>query len=506
MKRVRLFTACFLAGLLALCACSGTYKDIQEFWTAKNDDAQMAELTSKQASAPYAAPQSAALQTKTTDIKTTLTVQAQISMPKTTNIPVLQIAPRTIDQAFVDMLIKAFAKEKPVYAFDIGENSIFRTKEQTQKLLNEMEKELNDPNSVLSKIKSIDPDNYAISKKFLDSKIQSAENFLSGPNIPPKVADTSVVPKQLYNSTSNVAHGASMWFAEKPDILYTIAFGQNDDAKSYSIMLDRLDGKTYDTIDHYVSNTSDLASVGIGYQNALVQAKGLVASMGADYMSLAFSGKGRCGLYMEPFYSREVPTDEFYAFVFVRSYNGIQEHIQRSGFYGGATFSDSEANLLWNNEYLAVCIDKDGLRNVTWQSPSTLVKVVNENVQLAPFDQVLNTLQSEGVIHLRALNWVCHQKPYTDEFLIDRISLGFFKVIDPQEKGKYLLIPSWQLSGSYHIYIPDKYWDWFLQNIGVPSGNTVYTQDKGQFAEKFPLIDYMEINALSANIFEKKWF
>jgi len=476
---------------------------VQEYWTAKNNNAQMASLTTRQAAGPYTAPKTAEMQTKTTDKKTSLSVQAQVVMPKVADIPVLQIEPRTIDQAFVDKLIHVFAKGKTVYEYI---DTPYYTKEQAQKLQGQMEDELNNPDSPLSKLKAIDPEGYATYKKFLEEKIQRAQAFLKSPDIDsPKSADTSFALKHIddpLEGAGGPVQSLGMWFTQGPDIVYSIGLEQYG-ANSFRFSLYRIDEKFDDTIDdrYYESNTADLPSADIGYQEALAQAEQIVSDMGADYMELAFSGKGRYG-YVEPYYANDLPMDEFYAFMFTRGYNGVCEQIQRGGFFSGGIMSYiDEASQSWLNEYIVVCIDKEGLRRVEWQSPSTLVKVANENVELAAFEQILNTLENEGVAYLRSLNWAWRGKPYTDEFKIDRISLGMFKIVDPQERGKYLLIPSWQLTGAYCVNVPEVNWGEF---DGAYS--PIYTQVKGRFMEKLPLVDYMEINALDSNILGKKWF
>ena len=496
-----------LAMALMLCSCTpGGYIDIQEFWTATNNDAQMTSLTERQADRTYVVPQTATVQTKTTDTKTSLNVQAQVVMPRTTNIPVLQIEPRTIDQAFVDNLIDVFAKGKPVYERPMV-ITYFATKENAQKILGQMEDELNNPDSSLSQLKDLDPEGYALFKKLLEEKIQEAQAFLNSPdNGPPQLADTSFALKPSSVPVEPEQY-KSMWFAQEPDVVYEITLEQYG-ANTFCFLVDRMDGKSNGPLtDHfYESTTEDLPSAGIGYQEAETQARQIVSDMGADYMDLAFSGKGRYG-YVDPNRAYGLPMDEYYVFMFTRSYNDVREHIQRGGYFiGGIQLNDYEAKHSWRNEYLTVCIDKEGLRSVEWQSPSTLVKVVNENVALAPFEQVVQTLEDEGVIYLRALNWTWHQKQCPDTFNIDRISLGLYKIVDPQEEGKYLLIPSWRLSGAYVVDMPEDDWDWDLFLGHFDRKPVVYTQVKYQFKEQLPLIDYMEINALDANILEKKRF
>ncbi len=299
-----------------------------------------------------------------------------------------------------------------------------------------------------------------------------------------------------------------MWFEQQPGIICSIKLEQAD-ANTFQFSLQRLDARAANVISTCQSNEETLPSTGKSYDQALSEAEQIVDDLNIDYMDLAFSGKGKEG-FVDPYAFPNIQQDEFYVFAFTRCYNGYHEQLHCSANFGGSSYTVEEESQTWSNEYLVITIDKEGLRNVEWRSPSMLVTVENENAELAAFDDVANTLKEEGVSYLhRQQSWA--GEPYMDEYNIDTIQLGLTKITDPREEGKYLLIPAWQLRGSYVIHVPQENWEGFVASyIGIMNGeamvHSIYTPEiNGDIVQDLPLTNYMTINALDANIIERKW-
>ena len=99
-----------------------------------------------------------------------------------------------------------------------------------------------------------------------------------------------------------------------------------------------------------------------------------------------------------------------------------------------------------NEEYAQFWIRDSGINEFIWQYPSAPIRTVNESVALAPFGQVTETFQKQAALEIWPL--AEEYKDYgTVTVAIDRIVLGMSRVRKENDPNIYLMVPTWFFYG-----------------------------------------------------------
>jgi hypothetical protein len=180
----------------------------------------------------------------------------------------------------------------------------------------------------------------------------------------------------------------------------------------------------------------DDGEVSISQDNALSIAKNLLAKLGLDNVVL-----DNCNT--TKIYDKNIPADEYaYNFNFVRQINSVP-----------VNYVDGNANLKietpltifrehWQDEKIVVCVDKSGVIGFSWRYPVSVLEIINDNVELLPFDKVTEIFKKQIVI----------QNVYKDESIekrvitVDNARLGLMKVAK-KNSDTYMYIPVWDFYG-----------------------------------------------------------
>lgn len=166
----------------------------------------------------------------------------------------------------------------------------------------------------------------------------------------------------------------------------------------------------------------------------------ILQTMGIDYMQLncIYQGEDAC------------------QYIYTRAYNGAQEDY--AAFYLGLTATDGDgviAQNLWQQEYFQITMYQGMIQDITWNNPSQIVKVDNENVKILPWSEIQKIFErqigymlaptsesrAEGI---GPLFWKA------SDLRINRISLGLMKVI-MKDTNEYKLIPVWSFFGQDNL-------------------------------------------------------
>ncbi len=88
-------------------------------------------------------------------------------------------------------------------------------------------------------------------------------------------------------------------------------------------------------------------------------------------------------------------------------------------------------------------MDDTGILSVYYTGPTADVEIVNDNIQIMPFEDILQRFKDQILIsYPKDVNVV------NTTVNIDRIVFGGTKTINKSKSGDYLLVPTWDFYGS----------------------------------------------------------
>lgn len=142
------------------------------------------------------------------------------------------------------------------------------------------------------------------------------------------------------------------------------------------------------------------------------------------------------------------------------------------------------------SEGFAVLTIRDaGVVYMDYYDPGTVVRVVNENVALLPFDEIVTRFQQQMLYGFSPMRY--EDKRITANTLrIDRVSLGLVEVKKRNDPAVRLLIPAWTFFGA------------LIQTYSeaVPHGFTL--NENKQYIDREPGACYLILNAIDGSVID----
>ncbi len=160
--------------------------------------------------------------------------------------------------------------------------------------------------------------------------------------------------------------------------------------------------------------------------------------MGIDYMSLSAVCKG----------------EDSYSFYYTRDFNGLQETYVNQHVGTTVTGVDFAAVIyLWKPEYLWFEVQNDEIVKVTWNNPSEIKNIDNENVQVKPWEEIQEIFKNQMDFLMSPTPTKSDDPSKATFFLektdvhINRVELGLTKLLMKDSQDDYKLIPTWSFLG-----------------------------------------------------------
>ena len=160
--------------------------------------------------------------------------------------------------------------------------------------------------------------------------------------------------------------------------------------------------------------------------------------MGIDYMSLSAVCKG----------------EDSYSFYYTRDFNGLQETYVNQHVGTTAVGVDFAAVIyLWKPEYLWFEVQNDEIVKVTWNNPSEIKNIDNENVQVKPWEEIQEIFKNQMDFLMSPTPTKSDDPSKATFFLektdvhINRVELGLTKLLMKDSQDDYKLIPTWSFLG-----------------------------------------------------------
>lgn len=171
------------------------------------------------------------------------------------------------------------------------------------------------------------------------------------------------------------------------------------------------------------------------YIKAKEKADGYVKGMGIDYMALNSVSRG----------------EGSYCFYYTRMYNGLPETYVQTHTGTTVTGVDGAPIInLWGSEYLYIEIQNGNVVKARWQDPSEIKTADNGKANMLPWDQIKDIflkqmdsmMASGGSDEGNTYRFMEGAKVH-----INRVELGYTKLLTNGTNGEYKLVPTWMFMG-----------------------------------------------------------
>ena len=354
-------------------------------------------------------------------------IDAEIVPPASDRFPVWKIEPGSIDAAFLSRFIEACAS--PVSA-------VYRNTETEQDLKEQLEAALRGEPVVDEADGTVSFQPYDGQQDEIDriaerlrtydeQKVSDPGRFLSdGP--------TGVFRVELENGTEWIVRTDMQGFSASSDsvneLIQTETMVRTGDAFPGEPM-----GSTID--------------VPMAQEDAVSEADRILKSLGIENMGVVSAEKART---IHAFAWETTSTG--WLIEYRRSDNGsIPVDFLAYSYVEALVLEDDPYAVPWHNESLNLYITEEGLSMLAWKNPKRLTGVLNENVELLPFSEIMENAKN---LIFAGSKWTA-DADYETEIVITRIFMTY-GAIRPKNTNEYrYLLPVWVFEYR-HNRVPDE--------------------------------------------------
>lgn len=355
-----------------------------------------------------------------------INIAADVFVPKVTSVPVYQVTEPVYTQRQVDMAVKALLGNAVLY----DTNSMAYTKEELMEMLLYEKRLLEDVKSGENTIYQGTIEHLEDNIRLLEEKIKHVDDFK------PLTVETSA-----YSQSRNL----NVYTQEQTNKKYFIATSENILYMRYYIR---------PFVPTSYLKEEEMISLSLKRTDAEAAAKRCVQELGYTDMDISAVSKGELLSGEESIGSGK--NELAYIFFFTRTVDGIPLTYEEHERASAASGNESDANLFshaWEYESIRVAVSDAGVEEVYINGNLLIGNKVNENVQLLPFETILehakaalsqkySFLDSRGVDAKSCLR-------------IDRIKFGYMQVATSASKDYHLLIPVWDFYGALDMVETD---------------------------------------------------
>ncbi len=142
----------------------------------------------------------------------------------------------------------------------------------------------------------------------------------------------------------------------------------------------------------------------------------------------------------------------YYGFRYTRNINGIPVNVEP---YGGGGGDGSDYTI--GNENICITVNDDGVCYVYYQNPLKTGEVVEKNVTLLPFEDIIDIFEKVSILSIQHLE--LYDNLVENVMDIREIRFGYMAVKQSESVGGYYYIPVWDFYGlHYPVYENNQYY------------------------------------------------
>lgn len=488
-RRTKAVAAILASVLLVACfttACQPTPE--QPIVVNKNNPALSESIQATPApEAVYDAPEKYQRSFTAKDDRVTVNMDAAVAVPGASAFPVVQIQPDEFTVDFVKNAADVFFEGKTAY-----EPRTEMTKAEIQQEILKLQQALADPeHSTSDGLTSGDPEIIAQVTKMFEDRIKNYQALLeTAPDeYTAKESNFQFVPAKTYEDPAMYKEESDLWTESGDDqsdeLLDQYENGQKliadatlDNGYYGRIEVTNYSGKSIrnniitffksKTLNPYNIRTGPYFDQNTEYPPAKISqdeaaqiSQNLLAQLGITDMALASCSP----LTLDPFElllsSQEAvqQSNEVYGYSlsYQRTFGGIPA-INDVGSETRLSY-DELYGPFYPYESIQITINDDQIISFRWQSPSKEIQTENTNVELLPFDDIINAFEQQMSLQytLEKLSHYAPENPDYDEYIakmetghvdINKIELGLVRLAVKDRPGEYRMVPVWKFYGS----------------------------------------------------------
>ncbi len=481
------FTFCFGTIAFVLSACQPT--PTEDAIVNKGEGQMEQKIDAAPAEEkPYEAPAKLHIDSFGTD-EFQVIVDADVIVPDTTRYPVVEIEQRDVTTDWMRNLMQTMSEGKPIYTY---ENETPQTKNQILDEITSLQDMLANPENYL-------PD--GVSDEIRSETIADWQTSLDA-------------WKEAYQTASDVFEEkeidlSSDTFAAATQITGAVDFGKNRKAYlTISRMLGGAGGNVeFNNLDDgvglpfnfdYDSDFTNLNDVTISKEQAVQFGLDYIQKLGETGFAPSLILAGYC----QPRGTSTMQIEDYpqcYKILFTRSVEGVPTTFREDRydlFMSSPLPSDSnsgDSNIeaqyapYCPQEYIEMIIRDSGVNYMYWKMPSRLTRMLNENVALKPFDEIIERFKSQ-VLYESAPSLNADDAVIKKTLVIDRVELGMMQVRKKDSVSTLMMVPTWAFFGKTILQYDGP------QPGGYPlNENNEYTSEDSGYS-------YLVINAIDGSI------
>ena len=473
MKRIAIIVLVFLI----LCACVPTPEE--EVVNNKGDGV----LTEKIAEGPVAekAFEAPARVDETIEAdRLTVELAAEVVLPEGDRYPVAEIVPKTYDAAWArDMLTRiADGKTLLVRESEAGANM---TKDG---ILREIRAVQDDLDNFEERYDGLSPQEQSEARQALTESLEAWEAYYrEAPD------STDGLTADLCDAVFKVSGGfdAEIDFA-RPERAYHSPVSAN------CLGTVTLQNMEVGFPKQFLAVDVPLVGVSITEDEAIEVAKTFLQKLGETELKPALVLAADC-----PQYGDNPSNEQAYALWFTRpvgglpgAYADVQQDVYGQYAQNGG---DTGYAAPCGQEYAYFLVRDSGVNWFEWYAPSTIVRTVNENVALLPFDEILAAFRKQIAWEVYPALEEVRDGGFSGTIRIDRIALESVRVRKSGASDTYLLLPMWSFYGELVLHKDGGAGERF-------AGRCHYTIDaNGDAVYRVPGGCFMQINAVDGSVY-----
>lgn len=481
------FVGLLLAVAFALAACQPTPE--QDVIVNKGEGRLEEKIeASPAAEKPLEAPATYHIDPFGTD-EFQVVVDADVIVPDTLRYPVVEIEQRVLSTEWSRNLMRIMADGKPIFTY---ENETPQTKEQISGEISSLQEMLANPENYLPS---------GASEETRSETIAAWQKSLSAWQEAYQTASDVFEEKEIDLSSGTLATAAQITGA--------VDFGKS--RKTYLTINRMLNGAggniEFNNLDDGVGLPFhfDLDS-DFTHMNDITIRKEEAVRFGLEYIrklgETGFAPSLILAGYCDPRGASSLQIEDYpqcYKILFTRSVEGVPTTYRESKYdlfmssslpsgsnNGENSGTEAQYAPYCPQEYIEMIIRDSGVNYLYWETPCVQTRILNENVELKPFDEIMEGFRNQ-VFYESAPFPNADDSVIKKTLVIDRVELGMTQV---RKKGAaaWMMIPTWTFFGKTIL----KYAK--AQPGGFP------LDENNEYTSEVPGYSYLILNAIDGSI------
>ena len=174
---------------------------------------------------------------------------------------------------------------------------------------------------------------------------------------------------------------------------------------------------------------------------------------------------------------------------YTRTYHGCPVTCENSGAIGQSELYTAP----WSPESISIATNDKGVTSISWDSPSSTVETLNENVELLPFEEIQEIYKKNSSLQL---SWI---SDFEEELISKTVNLkearlGLMRVSIKDRIDEYMMIPVWDFFGTITYTYSSQ------PEMGYVLDENMQFEEKYYFENRQ---SFMTINAIDGSIIDR---